>query len=310
MVRSARRGSAVVARTMVGILVALVTVSGPATAFARSTRAGRSSGPVTVAAAFYPLAYAAEAVGGGRVRVTNLTPAGVEPHDLELTTTQRDRIEDADLVVVMGSGFQPSVEKAAEQRDGRTVDVLDRIGPEDPEDPEDPHVWLDVRRMQDIVELVARALARVDPAGADRYDTNTARVTDALEALDERYRTGLADCDRRLIVTAHEAFGHLARAYGLVQRGVVGLTPDAEPDPKRLAELADLVEEKGVTTVFTEELASPRIARTLAREAGGVKTATLDPLEGLARRARARGDDYIRVMDRNLAVLRTALGCR
>lgn len=110
-------------------------------------------------------------------------------------------------------------------------------------------------------------------------------------------------------MTAHEAFGYLAAAYGLRQQGVAGLSPDTEPDPKRLAALADLVEEKGVTTVFTEELVSPKIAQTLAREAGGLRTDTLNPLEGLTAEELARGDDYLSVMDTNLARLRRALGC-
>jgi zinc transport system substrate-binding protein len=95
----------------------------------------------------------------------------------------------------------------------------------------------------------------------------------------------------------------------LRQEGAAGLSPDEEPNPRRLGELADLVEEKGVTTIFTEQLVSPRIAETLAREAGGVKTAVLNPLEGLSADEVDRGDDYVTVMDRNLARLRAALGC-
>jgi len=110
-------------------------------------------------------------------------------------------------------------------------------------------------------------------------------------------------------VTAHEAFGRLARRYGLRQQGAAGISPDAEPDAKRIAQLVDLVKRNGVTTVFTEELVSPRIAQTLAREAG-VHTETLNPLEGLTDRELRQGDDYVTVMDSNLAKLRQALGCR
>ena len=111
-----------------------------------------------------------------------------------------------------------------------------------------------------------------------------------------------------MIVTAHEAFGHLAQRYGLRQEGVAGLSPDAEPDAQRIGQLTDLVKRDGVTTVFTEELVSPRIAKTLAREAG-VRTETLNPLEGLTDRELRRGDDYVSVMDANLAKLHRALGC-
>jgi zinc transport system substrate-binding protein len=119
----------------------------------------------------------------------------------------------------------------------------------------------------------------------------------------------MAECDRRVIVTAHAAFGYLAARYGLTQEPIAGVSPEAEPDPKRLAQLAELVRREGVTTVFTEELVSPRVADTLAREVG-VKTAVLNPLEGLTASEQSAGQSYVSVMDRNLQVLRAALGCR
>jgi zinc transport system substrate-binding protein len=270
-----------------------------------------------VVASFYPLAYAAQRVGGDRVNVTNLTPAGAEPHDLELTPKQIDQLLDADLVLDLGRNFQPAVEKASEQRDGPTVKLLDvlpvktggKTVDEDDPDALDPHVWLDPVLMGDIVTQVQRALSKNDRAGRAKYQRNADAFRAQLAALDTRFSDGLADCDRKLIVTAHEAFGYLARRYGLRQEGVAGLSPDAEPDPKRLADLTDLVERDGVTVVFTEELVSPRIADTLAREAG-VRTEVLDPLEGLSAAKQQRGSTYTSVMDGNLAKLRDALGCR
>ena len=255
----------------------------------------------SVVAAFYPVAYAAERVGGNRVDVTNLTPAGAEPHDLELTPDQIDEILDADVVLELGHGFQPAVEKAAGQRDGPTVSLLSAGA-------RDPHVWLDPVRMAAIVRRVQRSLTAADPLGRAVYARNADGFVAELDALDDRYAQGLAACERKVIVTAHEAFGHLARRYGLRQEGAAGLSPDAEPDAKRLGRLADLVKREGVTTVFTEELVSPRIADTLAREAG-VRTATLNPLEGLTKKEVSRGADYVTVMDRNLTKIRRALGC-
>jgi zinc transport system substrate-binding protein len=256
-----------------------------------------------VVASFYPLAYAAERVGGNRVDVANLTPAGAEPHDLELTPKQVDQLLDADLVLDLGRNFQPAVEKASASRDGPTLKLLDKLPATT-----DPHVWLDPVLMREIVTRVQRSLTKVDPAGRATYRKNAAEFRADLTALDTRYREGLAACARTLIVTSHEAFGHLARRYGLRQEGVAGLSPDAEPDAKRLAELTDLVRREHVTTVFTEALVSPRIAETLAREAG-VSTATLDPLEGLTSSEQAKGATYVTVMDRNLKKLRAALGC-
>lgn len=297
-------------RRRLALLIAAATIVAltfPALAIPAAA-AGR--GKVEVVAGFYPLAWAAEQVGGKRVVVRNLTPAGTEPHDLELTTDQRDDLEDADVVLVLGDGFQPAVEDAAEARDSGTVELLRRLPIDDRSDELDPHVWLDPGLMQSIVDETAAALTTADPAGAATYARRAAAVSVDLEALDSRFTDGLADCDRDLVVSAHEAFGYLAAAYGLRQLGVSGLAPDVEPDPRRLGELADLVERKGVTTIFTEELVSPRIARTLAREAGGLRTATLNPLEGLTEQEIARGDDYVSVMDTNLARIRAALGCR
>jgi len=280
-------------RAVVVAVVALVVVSAASAAGA----APRTS----VVASFYPIAWAAQQVGGSRVAVRNLTPAGAEPHDLELNPDQIDDVLDADVVFELGRGFQPAVEQAAAQRDGPTVQLL-------PRGTKDPHVWLDPVRMAAIVRTVERRLTVADPGGRATYARNARRVLAELTALDARYRAGLAHCERHVIVTAHEAFGHLAQRYGLRQEGAAGISPDAEPDAKRIAQLVDLVHRDGVTTVFTEELVSPRIADTLAREAG-VRTETLNPLEGLTDRELRRGDDYVSVMDANLAKLRSALGC-
>jgi zinc transport system substrate-binding protein len=267
-----------------------------------------STAEVEVVAGFYPVAWAAERVGGDRVSVHDLTPAGVEPHDLELAPPQVDDLLDADLVVVMGDGFQPAVEDAADSRDGPTVELLEEL-PAGQLVEDDPHVWLDPVLMGEVVAAVEAALVEVDPDGEARFRRNAAELTAELGALDEAYRSGLAQCERDLVVTAHDAFGYLTDRYGLREEGVAGLSPDAEPDARRLAELADLARDEGVTTIFTEELVSPEIAETLAREAGGLRTDVLSPLESLSSEQRDAGADYISVMEANLAKLRTALGC-
>jgi zinc transport system substrate-binding protein len=295
-------GAAVVAALLLG---SIGVVAG--------TAAARPPERTDVVAAFFPLAYAASMVGGKFVDVTNLTPPGVEPHDLELTPDSVDALQDAGLVVVMGRGFQPAVEKVARDRDRGTVEVLDRLSIAGAGKPSaragDPHVWLDPILMGRIVDEVRVALTKVDPAHAHAFAANAARLHAELDGLDTEYRTGLAQCDRYLLVTSHEAFGHLAARYGLRQEGITGLSPDAEPSAKRLAELSDLAHAKGVTTIFTEALVSPRVAQTLAREAGGLRTAVLNPLEGLTDREVELGGDYFSVMRSNLRKIQRGLGC-
>jgi zinc transport system substrate-binding protein len=257
----------------------------------------------SVVAGFYPLAEAATRVGGADTRVSNITPSGAEPHDLELTARQAERVLDADLVILLGRGFQPAIEKLAARRDGPTLELLQRLPVERTN--RDPHVWLDPELMRAIAREIAVALRRLEPRAADVIDANADRYDAELSALADRFRSGLASCERHEIVTSHDAFGYLARRFGLRQHAISGLSPESEPDPAKLAELADLVRRDGLTTIFTEELVSPRVAESLAREAG-VRTAVLDPIEGIAH----AGDDYVRVMERNLATLREALACR
>ncbi len=262
---------------------------------------GPDDGRLSVVASFYPLVDAARGVGGERVEVANLTPAGVEPHDIELNPRQLDRVEDADLVLFLGGGFQPAVEDAV-RRASKSVDLGAELSGAVPGD---PHVWLDPQLFSQVVDRVATALVEVDPAGTDAYQEGAADYRRRLAELDAEFGAGLEDCERRTIVTTHDAFGYLAGRYRLEHLAISGLSPDAEPDPRRLAELADTVRTRGVTTVFTETLVSSRVAETLAREAG-VKTAALDTVEGVD----DEGDDYFSLMRANLATLRTALGCR
>ena len=262
---------------------------------------GKPSGS-TLVTAFYPLAYAAEQVSGPGVEVVGLTPPGAEPHDVELTARAVARLQDASLVVYVGDGFQPAVERALASREGRSLDVLDGVDVRRAPAGEgfDPHVWLDPLRYAAIAREIARALGR--PTAADA-------LVARLQALDRAYRRGLARCERREIVTSHAAFGYLADRYGLVQVPLVGLQPEAEPGPGDVERLVREVRSTGATTVFSETLSSPALADTVAREAG-VTTAVLDPLEGLTPAEVDAGADYFTVMRANLAALRKALACR
>jgi zinc transport system substrate-binding protein len=199
-------------------------------------------------------------------------------------------------VLLMGHGFQPQLERAARDSGGRDVALLDtpglgRVG-------NDPHVWLDPVRYAVLVRAVGTAL----------HDDPSALLA-RLRALDRAYRTGIAHCARNELVTGHAAFGYLARRYGLRQVAVEGLSPEAEPAPRELARVVAAVRDSGATTVFTEPLASPRVARTVARETG-TTVSTLDPLEGLTPREVDRGADYFTVMRANLGAIERGLGCR
>jgi zinc transport system substrate-binding protein len=299
-IRSHRRATFSPVRRLLGLLsVALVVV------VAGCGGVATESGKETVVAAFYPLAWAAQEIGGGGVDVHNLTPPGAEPHDIELTPRDVDRIRKADLVLFLGDGFQPALEKAVQDRHGPSVDLLRGLrlaaAPKGEEKlAVDPHVWLDPVRFAALVKRIGRALHRPRPAS---------RLATRLGALDREYRRSLSSCRRREIVTSHAAFGYLAARYGLRQIPLTGLSPEAEPGPRAVQRLVHEVESSGAPTVFFESLVSPKLAQTVAREAGA-KTAVLDPIEGLTKDELAAGDDYVSLMRRNLETLRKALACR
>lgn len=260
---------------------------------------GGSDGERTsVVASFYPLAFAAAEIGGDSVRVRNLTPPGAEPHDLEATAGDVQELHDADVVVLLGDGFQPQLEDAAGDGD-HLIQVLETPGLERLEDG-DVHVWLDPLRYVVLVKRIADELGRPDRAE---------RLEDRLRRLDRAFAEGLADCERREIVTNHAAFGYLADRYRLEQVAITGGSPEGEPAPRDLERVVDAVRETGATTVFVEPLVSSRVVEAVAREAG-VKTAVLNPIEGLTESEQARGADYFSLMRANLATLREALSCR
>ncbi|MEV4619816.1 zinc ABC transporter substrate-binding protein [Asanoa sp. NPDC049573] len=308
--RRRRTVSAVIA----GLAALAVTGVGACT-----TGSAAAAGKVDVVAAFYPLQFVSEQVGGAHVAVTNLAKPGAEPHDLELSARQVGRVSDAKVIVYL-KGFQPAVDDAVDQVGGdRAFDVggavpLLAAGDSDhvhegetghSDGSTDPHVWLDPTRLATIGQQVADRLAAADPDHAADYTANAARLRTALTGLDQQFAAGLANCQRRELVTGHAAFGYLAQRYHLEQVGLTGVTPDTEPAPQRLAAVAQEAREHGATTIFFETLVSPKVADTIAHEVGA-KTAVLDPIEGLQPGATG---DYFSIMRANLTTLRTALDC-
>jgi zinc transport system substrate-binding protein len=275
------------------VLVLIALTAGLTGCGGDSGSPGHGSDRTGVVAAFYPLAWGVEQVAGDTVELRNLTPPGTEPHDVELTARDVERIRSADIVLYLGGGFQPAVEDAVEGADGEAIDLLvDPLG-------RDPHIWLDPVRFAEVVERIAAALDRPDAADEPAAE---------LRALDREFARGLARCQRRELVTSHEAFSYLARRYRLTQVPITGVSPEAEPTPQALEEVIDRVRDTGATTVFFETLVSPRLAETVARETGA-DTAVLNPLEGLTEEEVDRGEDYLSVMRGNLAALRKALAC-
>ncbi|HKY16579.1 MAG TPA: metal ABC transporter substrate-binding protein [Microthrixaceae bacterium] len=282
----------------VAVLAALL-LCGLTTGCGEQAEGAASADGVEVVAGFAPLAWVAERIGGERVEVTNLTPPGVEPHDLELSARDVATVTEADLSLYL-AGFQPAVDEATEPFDpARRLDVSDPGRVEG----NDPHVWLDPMRLASIAEAVTERLVELDPSHEAELRARGDALQIELTTLDTELREGLRNCAHHTLVTSHEAFGYLAERYGFDQVGIAGIGAETEPTPGRLAVAAETVNDRQVPTIYFESLVSPKVAETLARETGA-STAVLDPIEVLD-----EGADYLSVMRDNLATLRTGQRC-
>lgn len=299
-----------------------------------AAKATTSSGALKVSASFYPVQYLVQAVGGDHVSVSSVTPTNVEPHDFELSPKDVTALSSTSLIAYV-SGFQPSLDDAVSQVSGPTVlDLADDVdlehhdGVEDEHEEEasagsidsasasstgshnseanesDPHFWLDPVRMKDAAVAVEAALAKADPTHASDYEANLKALEGTLGKLDTSFKDGLAQCKRTDVVTSHAAFGYLTERYGLTQTSISGVDPESEPSPADLAAVKKVVESTGTTTIFTEELVSPKTAEAVASETGA-RTAVLSPIESAPEKG-----DYASAMTTNLDELRTALDCK
>lgn len=281
-------------------------------------------GRLRVLTSFYPMYDFACKIGGDCIDVTNMVPSGTEPHDWEPSTNDLKNLEKADVFIYNGADMEPwaddllvsrsdtlHVVEASENVELRTTDGEHEHAHEH-EDADhhhgdfDPHVWLDPENAKIEMEAIRDALCAADSENSTVFQSNYEKYAAELDALDAEFREKLAPLPNRTIVVAHEAFGYLCDAYGLTQVGIEGLSPDSEPDPGRMAEVIDFVREHSISTIFFEELVSPKVAEAIASETGA-QAKMLSPLEGLSDEQAAAGADYFSVMHDNLAALMEAL---
>lgn len=282
-----------------------------------------------VVTTLFPLYDFARVVGGDRVEVRLLLPPGVEPHNFEPRPEDVVRLTKADLFIYSNRYMEPWAAGLLKGIDNKGLVVVDAgagvsyipVAGEEEEHGEeehghhdeggmDPHIWLSIPNAERMVENIRDGLARKDPAGSGYYRQNAAAYRTRLEELDRKFREGLADCGQRLFLHGgHYAFGYLAKQYGLRYVSAYAVSADAEPTPRKLMSLVELMRKNSLQAIFYEELLSPRIAETIARETG----ATLLKIHGIhniSREDLAGGATYLSLMELNLKNLRSGLQCR
>ncbi len=283
---------------------------------------------LSVYASFYTMYDFAKKIGGEKADIFVMVPDGTEPHDWEPAASDIAGLEHADVFVYNGAGMEHWAEDIlaslnndalvvveaskgialreghGHEDEGEEAHAEEEAGEE--EHDFDPHVWLDPNNAKLELAAIKDAFIKADAANTSYYEANYEKWAAEFDALDKAFRDTLSGVSHQEIIVAHEAYGYLCAAYGLTQIGIEGLSPDSEPDPKRMAEIIELAREKNVTTIFFEEMLSPDVANAIAEETGA-NTAVLSPVEGLTDSERGAGDDYLSVMYKNLEALKAAL---
>lgn len=282
-----------------------------------------ASDKLQVAASFYPMAEFARNVGGDRVDVFTLVPDGAEAHDWEPSPADLTRLGRAQVFVYNGI-VEPWAKQALTALSERKIKAVqtglglyERAGEVHEEEhhehsghchhgKEDPHVWISPKKAMVQVERITATLCEADEKNANYYLDNSAKYLERIKALDIQMSNLAKNAPRKVFVTAHAAFGHLADDYGLTQMAVNGLSPYAEPTPADLQHLIKVVKEENVRYVFFETLTDPKLAQLVADETGA-QVAVLDPLEGLNAEGRKKKLDYLQIMQQNIRNLQIAL---
>jgi zinc transport system substrate-binding protein len=277
----------------------------------------------------FPLKEFAEAVGGDRTVVELLLPPGAEPHTWEPKPSDIVNLSRSDVFVYVSDEMEPWVRGITRSINNKNLRVLEAgqelsLGRRDQNTDEhhhsehegeainygDPHIWLDFSYDQIIVDTIGKVFAAVDPEGAGYYHKNAAAYKKKLSRLDAQYGQALNNCEHKeIILGSHAAFGLMAKRYGLRQVPLYGFSPDAEPTPRKMAEIITLARDHGAKVIYFEEFVSDKLARTIAREVGA-KTLVLNPGANVTREQIDAGVTFLGLMEENLENLKNGLNCQ
>lgn len=317
-------------KKMISILFAILAISMMITGCKKDQTNKKNSGKLKVTASFYTMYDFAKKIGGDKVEVVNMVPAGTEPHDWEPSTKDLIELEKSDVFIYNGAGMEQWVDDVLESLDtdelisveaSKGIKLLQSEDTHDHKDANksesthhghshdgenDPHVWLDPQNAKYEMNQIKKALIKADHKNKDYYEANYQTYAKQCDELDALYKKELSKVAKRELVVAHEAFGYLCHAYDLEQMGIEGLSAEDEPDPKQMSEVIKFAKEHKVNTIFFEELVSPKVAKTIAKETGA-SAKMLNPLEGLSNKKIKAGQDYFSVMKQNLSAIKKAL---
>jgi zinc transport system substrate-binding protein len=303
-------------------LLVAIAVAAAASLVAASLYVGvwKADDRVQVVASFYPLAYMAEEIGGDRVSVNCLIPYNTEVHAWQPSPSDIVAADKADVLLYNGAGldhwFEDEILPALGASDRIVAETTDGIeliagGHEDEDDHEhsdtDPHTWLSPFIAEQQAENVYNALVAADPDGAAYYAGRWDNLSAKLTALDIRYQTELSTKTNGTVIVAHGAYGYLAYRYNFEQRGILGLSADEQPSSTALADIADLMQEENISTLYVDPIYSDAYVQTLKAEFSSSTGIEVSVYELYLILGPTDDMDYIQQMEQNLDNLKKGL---
>jgi len=284
-----------------------------------------------IIASFFPLYDFARHVGGDRAEVSSLIPIGIEPHDWEPTAQNIVALQEADMFIFNGAGFEgewiTKIESNLKVDTSTRIQLLegddthegegeaqeDQLAQDSTAAAADPHIWLDPVLAKYQVEVIRDAFIALDPENASYYHDNAARYISELESLDASIKSELlsSNCTLKDFIAFHDAFSYFANRYNLTQHSIHGVSPEGgEILPQRITQIRDLAMQLGIDTIYSEDLVDPRLASVVANEIPNGRVLTLSPIEGVDREELDQGIGYLEKMRQNVENLKIGLKCQ
>ena len=255
-----------------------------------------TSGKLQIYTSVYPIYDFTKKIGGEKIAVYNMTKAGAEPHDFEITSKDMANLSKADLFIYNGGGMEHWVDAVKDVL--QNIKYIDASSNINNQNNLDPHFWLSPKNAKIQMENIKNGLIEIDSESKDYYQSNYNLYANRLDELDNKIKIYLSNIKNRNLVLTHPAFGHFCKEYSLNQ---IAIARD-EADPKAMADIITFIKNNDIKAIFYEEFSSSKLVDSIAKETQ-IKILTLNPIESLSEENIEAGEDYFSIMEKNLISL-------
>lgn len=252
------------------------------------------SSKLKVLVSINPLKEITEKIGGDKIEVSSIIAPGLEVHDYQLTPKDIIKLKSSKLFIYNGLNLESFKDELLSSSDNKNLDTVDASNGSaviKTSDGTDPHLWISLTGSKIIASNIKDALIKNDPKNKAYYENNYNEFIKNIDSLYNKYKPLFASLNKKSFVTGHAAFAYFCRDFNLSQESVEDVFASGEPSAKKLAELTDYCKNNNIKTIFVENLVSPKVSETLAKEVGA-KTVKINTF--------LEGNDYIETQKDNL----------